>query len=88
MAKSRFIATILLPSPLACAHLTTADASNLLVLFTLSFAEAIITANVFRFTPGRWGSVIQGPCYASTNRRGRRMSYPAVCSKWVTLFGN
>jgi len=52
MAKSRFIATILLPSPLGCAYLTTADASNLLLLFPLSFAEAITTADVFRFTPG------------------------------------
>jgi hypothetical protein len=70
-------------------YLTTADASNLLLLFPLSFAEAITTtADVLRFTPRGCGSVIQGPCYASTNRRGRRMSYPAVCSKWVTLFGN
>jgi hypothetical protein len=53
MAKSRFIATILLPSPLGCAYLTTADASNLLLLFPLSFAEAITTADVFRFTPRR-----------------------------------
>jgi tetratricopeptide (TPR) repeat protein len=28
------------------------------------------------------------PWYASTNRRGRRVIYPAVCSKWVTLLGN
>ena len=26
--------------------------------------------------------------YASANRRGRRVAYPAVCSKWVTLLGN
>src|SRR5262245_13196657 len=24
------------------------------------------------------------PCYASTNRGGRRTSYPAVCGKWAT----
>src|SRR5262249_22100383 len=32
------------------------------------------------------GSALREPCYASTNRR--RVSYPAVCSKWVTLLGN
>jgi hypothetical protein len=26
--------------------------------------------------------------YASSNRRGRRATYPAVCSKWVTQLGN
>ena len=40
MAKSRFIATILLPSAPACAYLTTGDASNLLLIFPISFAEA------------------------------------------------
>ena len=34
------------------------------------------------------GSAFKAPCYACTNRRGRRMSYPAVCSKSVTLLGN
>jgi hypothetical protein len=30
------------------------------------------------------GSAFRTPCYASTNRRGRPVSYPAVCSKWAT----
>jgi GAF domain-containing protein len=39
-AKSRFIATILYRSAPACAYLTTADASNLLLVFPVSFVEA------------------------------------------------
>jgi hypothetical protein len=27
-------------------------------------------------------------CYASTNRRGGRVTYPAVCGKWVTPLDN
>src|SRR5262245_23163157 len=72
-------ATILYRPAPACAYLATADVSNLLLVF-----EADHHCRRVRFTPGGWGSVIQGPCYASTNRRGRRMIYPAVCSKWVT----
>jgi hypothetical protein len=54
MAKSQFIATILLPSPLGCAYLTTADASNLLLLFPLSFHRAgAFTSEKIRARPGR-----------------------------------
>src|SRR5262245_66409683 len=31
-----------------------------------------------------YGASDRAPCYAFTNRRDRRMSYPAVCSKRVT----
>jgi Domain of unknown function (DUF4145) len=39
-------------------------------------------------TQSSCGSPAPTRCYASTNRRGRRATYPAVCGKWATLSGN